>query len=301
MSDTNEPEEIDTQAAEEAPPEPPARSDATVTTLNRKWVIKMAVIVLVLVAFGGWALYDAKIAYPDRGANASEYFEYQYLDVIAKTRPPLTNDAGIPNPAERMAQIREMQRQTGQIDPIDTTRLRWLESLELIEQVTPEATALPRKDFRGVDVNSAIDRHAALTKRWTTTQGGAINAPKPLSAFDIPSQWAILAICWAIALWIIVTLVKAKTKTYRWDPTTLALTLPDGSVILPSDIAELDKRKWHKFYVAMHVKPEHATAGGRVIEMDLLRHEPLEQWILDMEKVAFPEPAVTPATPEPVA
>jgi len=299
MSDPTEHAQPQTNDTADAPPEPPPRSDATVTTINRKWFIKMVVIVLVLIGFGGWALYDAKLAYPARGANAAEYYEYQYLDLIAKTRPPLSNDAGIPDPRERLAQIRERQRQTGSADPIETTRLRWLESLDLIDRLSPEATALPRKDFRGTDIPSAADRHAGLTTRWTTSQGGAINAPKPLSAFDIPSQWAILAICWAIALWMVVTLLKATSRKYRWDPATLTLTLPDGATLTPGDVQEFDKRKWHKFFVAIAVKPGHPTLGGKTLEMDLLRYEPLEQWIIDMEKAAFPDQ--TPAVPQPAA
>ena len=299
MSDTNAPDQPENLPAEEVA-EPPPRSDATVTTLNRKWLVKMVVIVLVLVGFGLWALYDAKLAYPARGANASDFAEYQYLDLITTSRPPLANDAGIPDPKERLALLRDRMKQTGGLDPLDGTRLRWLESLELIDRLKPEATALPRKDSEGKDV-SATDRYGALKKRFTTAQGGTINAPKPLSAFDIPSQWAILGVCWLIALWIIVTLARAKAKSYKWDPTTLTLTLPNGAALTPADIQEFDKRKWHKFYVAVHVKPSHPTLGGKTLEMDLLRHEPLEQWILDMEKAAFPEHAAAQAEPQPAA
>ncbi len=292
MTDTNSPDqtpiEQETTDATESPPEV-IRSDATVTSLNRKWLVKMVIIILVLVGFGFWALYDAKVAYPARGANASEYYEYQYLDLIAKTRPPLSNDAGIPDPVERLAQIRERQKQTGSLDPIETARLRWLESLELIDRLTPDATALPRADFRGVDVPTAADRYTAVTKKWTTAEGGAINAPKPLSGFDIPSQWAILAICWAIAVWILLTVVRASIKVYRWEPSNQTLRLPDGGSITPGDIAEFDKRKWHKFYVVLRVRDGHPTHAGRSIEVDLLRHVPLEQWILDMEKTANPD------------
>ena len=37
------------------------------TNLARKWVIKMAVFLFVSIGFGFYGLYDATIAYPNRG------------------------------------------------------------------------------------------------------------------------------------------------------------------------------------------------------------------------------------------
>ncbi|MGH7132453.1 MAG: hypothetical protein ACREJO_10960, partial [Phycisphaerales bacterium] len=68
---------------------------------------------------------------------------------------------------------------------------------------------------------------------------------------------------------------------------------PDGKTIVPADIAEFDKRKWDKFYVTINLK------GGEARKLDLLRYVPLEEWVLAMERTAFPEtaPPEEPATP----
>jgi hypothetical protein len=42
-------------------------------------------------------------------------------------------------------------------------------------------------------------------------------------------------------------------------------------------------------YVHLTIKPEHATLGGKTLEFDLLRYVPLEEWILEMERIAFPD------------
>lgn len=268
----------------------PVRSDATQTSVNRKWTLKMLLIVVVLFGFGAWALYDAKVAYPARGINAAEYFEYQYLDLIA-TNPVRSSEAGIADPVERLDKLREQQKKAGALDEVDRARLHWLESLSLIGRLSPDATAIPRKDIKGVQVDSAAGRLEALTKRWTTAQGGKLQPPKPLSPFDIPSQWVILGVCWAVGVWMAFTLLAAKSKVYRFDPATHTLTLPGGASVSPSDLEEIDKRKWHKFFVSLRVKASHAQLGGKGVELDLLRYEPLEQWVLDMEKAAFPEQA----------
>ncbi|MBS0195786.1 MAG: hypothetical protein JSR77_03425 [Planctomycetes bacterium] len=288
---TPTPAETDTAPAE------PVRSSATVTSLNRKWVIKMAAIILVLDLFGLWALYDALWAYPKRGANASEYLEYQLLDLLAKNKS--NSDPSIPDPAQRLTQLKKQLNETGKLDEADGLRVRWLESLQLISHLNANATSIPRDDFRGAKVTTAAERLDTLTKKWTRDQG-KVDPPKPLSAFDIPSQWAILAICWSISGWVAVTLAASAGKKFRWNEATQTLTLPGGATLIPSQIAEFDKRKWHKFYIALHVKPDHPTLGGKTLEFDLLRYEPLEQWVLDMEKTAFPESAQDSTQPQPV-
>jgi hypothetical protein len=51
--------------------------------------------------------------------------------------------------------------------------------------------------------------------------------------------------------------------------------------------------------VVLEVKEGHATLGGKGVKLDLFVHNPLEEWVLAMEKTAFPEaaPAQASATP----
>ncbi|MBK7403406.1 MAG: hypothetical protein IPJ41_01915 [Phycisphaerales bacterium] len=55
------------------------------TSLARPWVIRMVVIIVVLVGFGGWGLYDATMKYPDRGRRHAEALELEYLKAAQRS------------------------------------------------------------------------------------------------------------------------------------------------------------------------------------------------------------------------
>lgn len=269
------------------------RSDAaalatTATTINRKWSIKQIIYGLVGLFMTGFFLVDGAVRYPARGAEAAEYLEFQYLQVYDKERGGIATLTGIDDPASRLAQLDEKFRTAGKLDATEQAQKDWLDNLKLINRLSPEATAIPRTNFKDAKkVESAPQRLESLTKAWTLGDGNTRKSPTPLSAFDIPSQWVGMVISGIISLWVGVVFLRVRSRIYRWDPATMSLTLP-GGVITPSDIAEFDKRKWDKFYVTIKIKPEHAELGGKAIELDLLRYEPLEAWILAMERSAFP-------------
>ena len=85
----------------------------------------------------------------------------------------------------------------------------------------------------------------------------------------------------AIALWVWAGQIPLATEA----------ELPGGQKVGPGDIAEFDKRKWDKFLVTLTIKDSHPTLGGQRVVVDLYRHEPVEDWILAMERTAFPETA----------
>ena len=62
----------------------------------------------------------------------------------------------------------------------------------------------------------------------------------------------------------------------------LLLPLPDRSILEPSDLKEVDKRKWHKFLVHLAIKDGHANHGGKRLKIDLYRYQNLEDWILEI-------------------
>ncbi len=262
-------------------------STATVSTVSRKWTLKMMLIALALIAFGLYGLYDALVSYPKRGAEASEFLEYQYLQSLS-TAGQLSR-ASIADPATTLRDLREKER-NATITPADHAAAAWLEQLEFIHRLEPasESTKIPRTDFRGDTVADSDARLATLKKRWTTDAGGTKSA-SPLGVFDIPSQWVILAVGAGIGAYLLVLVVRVKSKTYRWDPATQRLTLPGGASFVPSDIEEVDKRKWHRLYVALKIKRSHPQLGGYLLNFDLMRYEPVEAWILEMERTAFPE------------
>ena len=54
-------------------------STATASTINRPWLIRIVVIVACLVGYAAWSLYDAFVAYPERGESYASWTEWQYL------------------------------------------------------------------------------------------------------------------------------------------------------------------------------------------------------------------------------
>lgn len=271
--------------------EQPATNDRVSSRISRKWTIKMVLIAAGLLAFGLWGLYDATVAYPRRGSRASEYLELQYLQQFAQLRPPLDNRAGIADPVAELARLKQKEDATGG-DNVDRACVSWLESLALLSQLKgPTGTAIPRTDFRGDQVTDASQRFKDLTARFTVTQGGKVEAPSPLSTWDIPVQWLITAAGLGIGFWVLLLIVRVRAKSFSFEPGALRLTLPGGASLVPEDIEDFDKRRWHKFYVTLRIKPSHPQLGGQAIELDLLRYEPVEEWVLAMERAAFPDRA----------
>lgn len=261
----------------------PVSSETIQSKVSRKWTLKMIAIAVFLGGFGLWGLYDAMVAYPKRGERASEFLEFQYLENYKQARPPLDNRAGFADPANELQRLRGAT--TG--DLADRAAKTWLESLVLIGRLGPAATAIPRTDFRGTKVDDAESRLKDLAQRYTT--GGQSKAPSPLSKWDIPVQWLIMAVGVGLGLWMLVLIAKVKAKTFTFEPGTMRLGLPDGTSFVPGDVEDFDKRKWHKFYVTVKIKPEHKDLGGKNVELDLLRYEPVEEWVLAMERAAFPD------------
>jgi hypothetical protein len=262
-----------------------SQSPGQTTKLNRPWLAKMIIFCVVLVFFGFYGLYDALIAYPDRGMRFATFCQFQYLDT-AKTNGILDRRLSVADPAAEYARLRTQDR--GRMTGVETARLEWLKALSVVGKLQPAQTTIDDPD----------KKYADLKAQWTTAAGGGKKAPKPLAAFDIPVQWVFVAIGLGGGAWLILLFLNVARQRYSFDSATQTLTLPDGNTLAPSDIEEFDKRKWDKFLVFAKVKPSHATLGGREIKLDLYRYTPLETWVLDMEKTAFPE-SQTPSEPAP--
>lgn len=251
-------------------------AEATVTTLNRPWLIKTLLITLVLWAFGCWALYDAMSLYPARGRAYAETRELEYLRAAEATS---FRNASIEDPRAELERLRSRETLTD----LEQRRFDWLRALALVPgELTPERTVFDDPDPR--------QRFQQLQEAWRGK-----NNPKPLAVYDIPSQWAILVVCWGIALWMTIRFFMIASRKYRWDPQARALTLPDRSTITPGDLEDVDKRKWDKFIVFLKIKPGHERLGGREVKLDLYQHARLEPWVLEMEAAAFPDRAAEPA------
>lgn len=257
--------------------------------LGKRWVRKTAIFLVVLIGFGAWGLYDAVSVYPARGERYATWARMSYLEAARSANAEdfgiFEREASVPNPVEEFRRLSAPdQRQRNASDAANTSsprraraimlnaRLNWLEGLKRIGELKPERTTIenPRAELE------------RLQSELST--GGN---PKPLAAYDIPSQWAIMIVCWSIALVILVRAVRVASMKYRWDPATMTLTIPGGASITPGDLEEVDKRKWDKFIVFLKIKPGHPSLGGKEIRFDTYQHDELEGWILAMERAAF--------------
>ncbi|MBM4108169.1 MAG: hypothetical protein FJ255_05080 [Phycisphaerae bacterium] len=279
-----------TEPAAPAPDQPAVRAP-----LMRRWALKMGVFLVVLVGFGGWALYDAAVLYPARQREVASFLEYDYLQALHQAGGARLDSAGVADPAAEFQRLAALRRETGSLGPIDNARYKWLEALAIINALDAQRhTAIPREG-----VPDARARRNELAQRWTVASGEQRKSPKPLTRWDIPSQWLILVACWAAAGYMALLIVRTAGRKYTWDPTRQRLTLPDGSSLVPADLDDVDKRKWDKFLVFLKVKPGHETLGGKEVRLDLYRHDRLESWVLEMERAAFPDRAEKPAEPAP--
>ncbi len=257
--------------------------------LGKRWVRKMAIFIVVLIAFGGWGLYDAVWVYPARGERYATWAKLAYLEAARNANQEdfgiFERDASVPNPREELDRLRSAeQRQRNTADAANTqsnrrlraimlnARLAWLEGLTRIGRLEAERTTIenPRTELERLQ-----------------TELSTAGRPKPLSRWDIPSQWAIMGVCWSLALFMLVRALGVASRKYRWDESTMTLTLPGGQTLTPEDLEEVDKRKWDKFIVFLKVKPSHPALGGQEVRCDTYQHDELEDWILAMERKAF--------------
>jgi hypothetical protein len=244
------------------------------TRLNRPWLLKISIFTFVLIGFGIYGFYDATVAYPNRGKRFSDYARYEFFRIVGQERNYLpVAEVNVEDPAAELRRLRAIKTP----GPVEAAKLQWLESLTLVNQLSPQHTATgnPEQTFR------------ELQERWTSSEG-ARNAPKPLSWYDIPVQWLFVAVGFGGGAWLAFLWILVARQKYTWQPETKTLGLPGGQTITPTDLEDVDKRKWDKFLVFLRFKPPHPFAG-KELKLDLYRHAPLEAWVLEMEREAFPD------------
>ncbi len=259
-------------------------SFSLVTKPNRPWFLKLSIFTVVLLGFGMYGLYDAKVAYPNRGINHASYMLFQYLEA-AKAEGWPDSRVGVADP---VAELKALTERGGEkLTGVDAAKYGWLRSLSIVDRLKPEFTRIENRERL----------YGEMKARWTTGEK-ARSAPKPLAAYDIPVQWLFTFIGFGGGAVLGLHVLRVIRRKYRYDPEAKALQLPDGSTLTPADIEDFDKRKWEKFLVFLKIKPGHTPHGGKELKLDLYQHAPLEAWVLEMESIAFPDrqaPAAAPA------
>lgn len=280
-----------------AQPQTVQQDAATVTSLAPAWFFRMLLVGALFAGFGLWGLLDAVVVYPRRGHEAAEHLEWLYLKEVDRAA---RFDHGVADPKAELERIEGLMRERRPVGAYDQAKHTWLEALHNIDPIGKSRldaayTAIPRENERDGRVTDAAAREKVLAERWGRV---GVSPRKPLTRWDIPTQWLIMAVGFAGGAWFFWGLISTAGKKYRWNPATLELTLPGGAVVKPADIAEFDKSRWHKFLITLEFKP--GVAAGRRITIDLYRYKHLEGWILAMEKGAGPD-SKQPAESQPPA
>lgn len=284
-------------------------SEIQTTTLGRNWLIKTLLFLVLLLGFGCWGLVDAVYFYPRRGEMDAARRLKDHLAAADAAGMLTSNQLKVTDPKATYAQLRAREAEIaslarqespeGRSARFDATRLVWLESLNRMWALRSEPRLVDAEkgpparkhyfDMRegagftvGPDGAKTPLPPGDLLKRLVSAAATS-NQVTPLSGFDMLFQWVFVLIGFGGGLWMLVTLLKAAAKRYRWEPAEQRLTMPDGKTVVPSEIGELDKRLWHKFFCVMNLK------DGGSYKLDLLRYQPLEDWVLAMERTAFPD------------
>ncbi|PCI08110.1 hypothetical protein COB72_08900 [bacterium] len=267
-----------------------ASTDCAKAPLNSRWIFKLLVITLVVFVVGAWGLWDASSVYPKRGIRYADWAKWQYLEQAKKANAEdfgiFIRESSVTNPAEELERLSDTDTKARNIhDSANSsssrnlratmmiTRYNWLDALKVVGQLDAEHTAIGSPQ-------SELD---AQKTKWQS----ADSVPKPLHTLDLIVQWMIMAVCWAIALYMFLHMLKVRSKKYAWEAASMKLTLPGGASITPADLEEVDKRKWDKFIVFLKIKSSHTKLGGKEIAVDTYQHNLIEDWILAMEEKAF--------------
>jgi hypothetical protein len=302
---------------------------ATVSNVNRPWLIRIVIITACLLGYAGWSLYDAFVAYPARGASYSSFAEWKYLGLATeadRTESPgvLRREGAVADPVTELAELKanradnETARQGGSRQKraaMEIAREDWLNSLKMIGRLHPAYTNFYRTPDESAaeelaateDTSANAETIAGLRSRLTpvsprdrftelNTRWSSESPPGPLRSYDIPVNKIQALICIAFGVYLISLFVRVASRTYRWDPQTRSMTLPSGETIAPAELDDVDKRKWDKFIVFLRIKDSHSQLGGKEIRFDTYRHGRVEGWILEMEKAAFPDRETKPET-----
>lgn len=261
------------------------------TRLNTKWMFKMFVFLAFLLGLGVWAAIDAFWVYPKQGRHHAEYALGQHLECLSKSGRLLVG-ASVEDPAATLSALEASGAKDS--NSCDAYKYAWLLSLSRVTSLSA-ISERNRAAIAQAGGTSGVNSETMFADPQATLDGlvqklGTQNAPKPLAAYDIPLQYLFMIIGFGGAAWLAVFLSRCRTVSYSYDPSEHRLFLPDGRSFVPAQIGEVDKRDWHKYFIYLTLND-----GSKEMKFDLLRYTPLEDWVLEMEKL---HPNYEPPPPE---
>lgn len=261
----------------------PAQDVPRRSGLGRAWAIKMIGFGLLLFGLGVWGALDAYWIYPARGEKVIDQTEQAYLEQAREANQLLR--ASVPDPADEFERLERQADETGRLEPIERARLDWLTALSRLHSLDAiqarNARELERRDAGETPEPTRTvfadprERLEAL-EQLNATRSQA----KPLSAYDMPLQYVFMIGGLLGAGWMAALVVRVRGRVYTFDPGAHAITTPDNARIDPATLESVDKRKWDKFLVFVRLAGESDER-----KLDLYRHQPLEDWVLEVEKL----------------
>ena len=282
-----------------AQPEPTVtRDDAPRTlrtTTGRAWKLKTLGFAVALALLAAWGWYDAYKIYPARGQLHEQFMRRNYLLEAEKAFQLPT--ASVEDPAAEHRKLSALSETD--LSAVEKARLAWLRSISRLTSLA----AVAEENAAEIELRAADPSHRVPTRTMfadprrelaaLSAQLDQADQPKPLAAYDLPVQFLFLYGGIAGCVYLTGLFFVVRSRVYRYDPASHTLTLPTGRSLTPADIALVDKRQWDKYIV--YLKP---ADGSAEIRLDLYRHRPLEDWVLEMEKLT---PGYVPPEPEPEA
>ncbi len=260
---------------------------ATSTSTNRTWLIKFVIFFVVSAGLGAWFWVDGLIVYPERGKDSARFTLLQYLDVLEDERRLTAANAAVTDPAETLAELSNNEPES----QIEILRRNWLRALSRVKTLDQVVQA---EDVEGSD--DPDSSHYYLYTNITNPRGALADLervfenrgePAALAAYDIPLQLILGVVCTIAAIFVALRIVQTASVTFHYDHASHTITGPKGLTASPDNVAVVDKRKWDKFFVFLKLD------DGSEHKLDLYRFTPLEDWVLDLEKLTRsfePEP-----------
>ena len=269
-------------------PNQPATDGATPTktSLSRGWVIKSVVIIVVFLGLAAWGYLDATVIYIKRGQNHVDQARLAYLVELQQISTRRLRNAGVDDPAaelERLQRVideaRALESNPGEEVVAKYTWLSALDKIENLEELASQNEAELERRRAGETAQDTLTLFANPREHLEqlAEERKDAKAPKPLNTWDIPLQWGFVVVGLGGGIPLLLMFLANASKSYRYDPATKTVTMPDGTDVYPDNLEAFDKRKWDKFLVFLTLKGE--TQERKV---DLYRYTPLEDWLVEI-------------------
>ncbi len=246
------------------------------TSLKTGWLIRAVVMIVLGYGFAIWGFYDATVAYPKRGETFASYMEGYWLHTLPN---PLRAADVVADPSARLAAFRTSVRNKEPLSEAEQAEFDWLKALKVLGKLdeAPQRVSQP-SDAWLAEHPEQLPNTASRMLELDDFVGELTGQPKRLNSYDIPSQWAIVAVGLLIGTWSLIGFFAASRHKFVFDAEDGSLTI-DGTKIPASDMETIDKRRWQKKSIAYLV-----TKDGTKHKLDDWIYAKTDDIVKELEK-----------------